>query len=221
MLPTCNMKNLSPLSCFCLLLYFGLGTGSPVSAQNPNANKAKQTFTSLFDGHSLQGWHLIPGGSWQVVNGVIAGTSTKAEKRHGLLVSDKVYKNFTVKLKFRPITGNSGFYFRCEKTDNEVGVHGFQAEIDPEKDSGGLYETGGREWVVQPKPEDVKKWLKPGLWNDMLVIARGGNIVVFINGYKTASLSNDPGRAAGHLALQLHGGQDMNVLFKDIQIAEE
>ncbi len=192
-----------------------------VYAQNPHANKDKQTFISLFDGHSLRGWHVIPGGNWQVVNGAIVGTSTKDEKRHGLLVSDKLYKDFTVKLKFRPITGNSGFYFRCEETDNEVGVYGLQAEIDPEKDTGGLYETGGREWVVQPKPEDVKKWLKPGLWNDLTVIARGGNVVVFINGYKTASLSNDPGRSQGRLALQLHSGQDMNVLFKDIQIAEE
>ncbi len=191
------MKNLLAFPYFYLLLHFWLFMGLPVFAQNPNANKAKQTFTSLFDGHTLQGWHLLPGGNWQVVNGAIVGTSTQDEKRHGLLVSDKAYKNFTVKLKFRPVTGNSGFYFRCEETDTEVGVHGFQAEIDPEKDSGGLYETGGREWVVQPKPEDVKKWLKPGLWNDMLVTARGGNIVVFINGYKTASLSNDPGRAVG------------------------
>lgn len=196
-------------------------TSPGIRAQNPNGNKGKQIPTSLFDSKTLGGWHTIPGGKWEVINGAIVGTSSKDEKRHGLLVSDKVYKDFTVKLKFRPIAGNSGFYFRCEKMNNEVGVHGFQAEIDPEKDSGGLYETGGRQWVVQPKPEDVKKWLKPGLWNDMTVTAKGGNIVVFINGYKTAMLVNDPGRREGHLALQLHGGMDMNVMFKDIQITEE
>ncbi len=200
---------------------FVLILGQTAYGQNPHASMDKQTFTSLFNGLNFDGWHIIPGGNWQVVNGVITGTSSKDEKRHGLLVSDKVYKDFTVKLKFRPITGNSGFYFRCEEVNSEVGVNGFQAEIDPEKDSGGLYETGGREWVVKPSPEDVKRWLKPGLWNDMTVIARGGNIVVFINGYKTAALSNDPGRKEGHLALQLHGGMDMNVLFKDIQISEE
>lgn len=215
------MKNLKLFKYVFLLFAFSLVINQKVSAQNPHANKDKQTFTSLFNGRTLDGWHIIPGGNWQVINGVITGTSSKDEKRHGLLVSDKVYKDFTVKLKFRPITGNSGFYFRCEETNSEVGVNGFQAEIDPEKDSGGLYETGGREWVIQPKPEDVKRWLKPGLWNDMTVIARGGNIAVFINGYKTAALSNDTGRTEGHLALQLHGGMDMNVLFKDIQIAEE
>lgn len=214
------MKRFSLFQYLLLICFVSINATSG-QAQNPNGNKNKQAFTSLFDGKTLRGWHTIPGGNWQVINDVIVGTSSKDEKRHGLLVSDKTYKDFTVKLKFRPIAGNSGFYFRCEEMNNEVGVHGFQAEIDPEKDSGGLYETGGREWVVQPKPEDVKRWLKPGLWNDMTVIAKGGSVVVFINGYKTAALSNDPGRPGGHLALQLHSGMDMNVMYKDIQITEE
>ena len=204
-----------------LFIFSGVLGLAELHAQNPNGYKEKQPFTSLFNGRTLDGWHIKPAGNWRVINGAIVGTSNKDEKQHGLLVSDKSYKDFTVKLKFRPVAGNSGFYFRCEEVDNEVGVHGFQAEIDPEKDAGGLYETGGRAWVVQPKPEAVKQWLKPGLWNDMTIMARGGNIVVFINGYKTASVSNDPGRTEGHLALQLHGGMDMNVLFKDIQISEE
>lgn len=215
------MKNLVPFTCLLLLICFSGLPLTKLHAQNPNGPKEKSIWISLFDGQTLRGWHLIPGGNWTVINGAIVGKSSKDEKRHGLLVSDKEYRDFTVKLKFRPIQGNSGFYFRCEETNDEVGVHGFQAEIDPEKDAGGLYETGGREWVVQPKPEEVKKWLKPGLWNEMTVIARGGNVAVFINGYKTATLTNDPGRPAGRLALQLHGGMDMNVLFKDIQISEE
>lgn len=214
------MKNINLFKSL-FLVWLAMGIFPYLRAQNLHSNQEKPTFGSLFDGKTLRGWHIIPGGNWEVVNGAIVGTSSKDEKRHGLLVSDKVYRDFTVKLKFRPIQGNSGFYFRCEEMNNEVGVHGFQAEIDPEKDSGGLYETGGRQWVVQPKPEDVKQWLKPGLWNDMTIIAKGGNIVVFINGYKTATLTNDSGRPAGHLALQLHGGMDMNVLFKDIQIMEE
>lgn len=95
---------------------------------------------------------------------------------------------------------------------------GLQAEIDPEKDAGGLYETGGRAWVVQPKPEDVKKWYKPGTWNAMSVVALGRRIVVHVNGHKTAELTDDPGRLKGHIALQLHGGKDMDVEFKDIEI---
>jgi hypothetical protein len=41
---------------------------------------------------------------------------------------------------------------------------------------------------------------------------------VHVNGYKTAEIHNDPGRREGHIALQLHGDQDMLVSFKDIEI---
>jgi len=173
---------------------------------------------SLFDGRSLDGWHTLPGGKWDVRNGIIVGTSSKDEKRHGLLVSDKRYGDFTARLKFKVLKGDSGFYFRVDKVESNVGVHGFQAEIDMGNEVGGLYETGGRGWVVKPSPEEVKKYFKPQQWNQMTVSAHGQRIVVHVNGRKTAELKNDPGRLQGHLALQLHGSKDMNVMFKDIEI---
>ena len=115
--------------------------------------------------------------------------------------------------------GNSGLYFRVEEKGFS-GVSGFQAEIDPEKDAGGLYETNGRSWVSQPKPEDVKTWYRPGEWNEMTVTAIGGNLTVTVNGKKSAEVKNDPGRAHGKFALQVHGGQDCEVWFKDIEIQE-
>jgi len=172
----------------------------------------------LFDGKSLQGWHTLPGGKWQVRDGVIVGTSSKDENRYGLLVSDKRYSDFTARLKFKVLKGNSGFYFRVDEVESGVGVHGFQAEIDMSNEVGGLYETGGRAWVVKPSPEDVKKYFRPQQWNEMTVSAHGRRIVVHVNDQKTAELKNDRGRLQGHLALQLHGGQDMLVMFKDIEI---
>ena len=116
--------------------------------------------------------------------------------------------------------GNSGLYFRVDEVNDEVGVNGFQAEIDPEKDAGGLYETGGRGWVIQPTPADVNTWYKKGEWNTMDVIAKGADITVTVNGKTSAKLTNDPGRREGHIGLQLHGGMDMEVYFKDVLIME-
>ena len=100
-------------------------------------------------------------------------------------------------------------------------MKGFQAEIDAGGDSiGGLYETLGRAWVVQPTPESVKKYYKPRQWNEMTVTAIDGNVTVEVNGVKTAQLEEDPGARRGFLGLQLHGGQKMHVLFKDIEIKE-
>ena len=95
---------------------------------------------------------------------------------------------------------------------------GFQAEIDATKDVGGLYETNGRSWVSLPTPAQVATWFKPGEWNEMTVSARGGHIVVQINGKKSAELRDDPGRREGKFALQVHGAQDCDVWFKDLEI---
>jgi len=81
-----------------------------------------------------------------------------------------------------------------------------------------LYETGGRAWVVKPDAKAIKKFFKPGEWNWMTVSAHGRRIVVHVNNVKTAELKNDKGRLDGHIALQLHGGQDMRVEVKDLEI---
>ena len=174
----------------------------------------------LWDGKTLSGWHTTGKGEWKVEQGAIHGTHAQSEKEFGHLVTDEVQKDFTVRLKYKAISGNSGLYFRIEEKGFS-GVSGFQAEIDPQKDAGGLYETNGRAWVSQPKPEDVKKWYKPNEWNSMTVSAHGGHIAVEVNGYKTAELMDDPGRKEGRIALQLHGGQDVEVWFKEIEIQEK
>jgi hypothetical protein len=188
------------------------------SSFSPGYLLSKNKWVKLFDGKTLKGWHTIPGGEWKVENGAIVGRSEKTDERHGLLVSDNTYQDFEIQIQYKAISGNSGLYFRAEEVGGLVGVHGFQAEIDPTQDAGGLYETGGRAWVIKPTEEEVKKWYKPDVWNKMTVRAEKGNIVVHVNGHKTAELINDPGRKEGHIALQLHGGQAMHVLFKDILI---
>lgn len=179
---------------------------------------ANDSWRPLWDGTSLTGWHVIGKGDWRVEDGAIHGTHAKSEPAYGHLVTDHVYRDFTVRLKFKCLSGNSGFYFRIEETGFS-GVSGFQAEIDPTKDVGGLYETNGRQWVSQPTPEQVATWFKPGEWNEMTVSARGGHIVVHINGKTSAELLDDPGRREGRLALQLHGDHDGDVWFKDIEIS--
>jgi hypothetical protein len=178
----------------------------------------RHNWVPLFDGKSLKGWNKHGGGQWSVENGCIVGRSTASEQNHGLLVSDKVYDDFTVRLKYLSEQGNSGLYFRIKLVDDIAGCAGFQAEIDPANDIGGLYETSGRAWVVKPSAEEVKKYFKPGAWNDMTVSAHGGRIVVHVNGYKTAELKDDPSARSGYLALQIHGKEDLKVSFKDIEI---
>lgn len=174
---------------------------------------------ALFDGKSLKGWTPMPGGKWEVVNGAILGTSPKSERRHGILLSDEQFEDFLVKAKFRVHKGDSGFYFRAGKVKSAVSVNGFQVEVDTSQETGGLYETGRRGWVRKPSKEVIdKRGYKPGEWTDLELRAVGGDVTVKINGVVCSELKNDSGRKKGHFGLQLHGGQEMKVEYKDIVI---
>ena len=199
---------------FTLRLILGLFLVTGVATQ---ASDAK--FKPLFNGKNLKGWEPTPGGKWEVKNGVIVGTSPKSERRHGILLTKKRFKDFVVKAKFRVLHGDSGFYFRVDRVKSGVSVHGFQVEIDETDETGGLYETGGRGWVHQPTAEVAKKRAyKKGEWSDLELMAKGGDITVKINGVVSTKLTNDKSRKQGHIGLQLHGSQVMHVEYKDIQL---
>ena len=179
-----------------------------------------ENWKPLWDGRTFNGWHMIGRGEWKIEGESIHGRHSKSESQFGHLVTDRAFTNFTMRVKYRTVKGNSGVYFRIEEKGFS-GVSGFQAEIDPTQDAGGLYETNGRSWVSKPTAEQVKTWFKPNAWNEMTVAAHGGDIVVTVNGKKSAELKNDPGRRSGKIALQVHAGQDCDVWFKDLEIAEE
>jgi hypothetical protein len=179
--------------------------------------RAAENWQPLWDGKTLEGWHVIGRGEWKIEGGAIHGTHPASEEEYGHLVTDRSFTDFTIRLKFKALKGNSGLYFRIEEKGFS-GVTGFQAEIDATKDVGGLYETNGRAWVSQPTPEQVATWYKPGEWNDMTVSARGGHIQVYVNGKKSAELMDDPGRKEGRFALQVHGKENVDVWFKDLEI---
>ena len=42
--------------------------------------------------------------------------------------------------------------------------------------------------------------------------------MVHVNGRRTADIAKDTGRAGGQIALQVHGKQDVDVAFKDIEM---
>jgi hypothetical protein len=180
----------------------------------------RRSWKPLWNGKTLDGWHAIGKGTWTIEDGAVVGRHDAAEKEFGHLVSDATYRDFTARITYQAVRGNSGFYFRIAE-EGHSGVSGFQAEIDPERDAGGLYETNGRAWVVKPAPEDVAKWHKPGEWNIMTVSAHGSRIVVHVNGHRSAEIRDEKGRREGRLALQVHGGQDCEVRFKSVEILGE
>lgn len=173
----------------------------------------------LMDGQTLAGWHPVGDGKWTVEDGAFVGRANN-EKLYGLLVSDKLFKDFTVRFKFKSLTGDSGFYIRTVIKPPEK-ANGLQIQVGPiGTGTGGIYESYGRAWVVKPKAEDEKKYQKADDWNEMSIAAHGGNVVVRVNGVTSAEIKNDPSRPEGCFALQMHAGCVMEVRFKDIEIQE-
>jgi hypothetical protein len=174
----------------------------------------------LMDGKTLKGWHPVGDGKWTVEDGAFVGRADN-EKLYGLLVSDKTFKDFSVRFKFKCLSGDSGFYIRTIIKPPEK-AHGLQIQVGlPESGVGGIYESYGRAWIDKPDPKKEKEYTKTDAWNEMTIEAHGGHVVVHVNGTKTAELKDDKSRPEGHLALQMHAGCVMRVMFKDIEICED
>jgi len=201
------------LKCICSVLILGVACVSVRAAE-------KNGWKPLTDGKTLSGWHAVGDGKWTVEDGAFVGRADNA-KLYGLLVSDKTFKDFKVRLKFKCLSGDSGFYIRTIIKPPEK-AHGIQVQVGRTGSGvGGLYESYGRKWLDKPKAAEEKKAVKDDAWNEMTIDAIGGNVVVKVNGEKISELKDDPGRAEGHFALQMHAGCVMHVLFRDIEIREE
>ena len=191
----------------CSCLFVGIAT----AAEN------EDTWKPLMDGKTTAGWHAIGDGQWTVEDGAFVGRADN-EKLYGLLVSDKKFRDFTVRFKFKCLSGDSGFYVRTIFKDPDQ-AHGLQVQVGRVKSGvGGIYESYGRAWVDKPSDELEKSYTKDDQWNEMVIDAQGGNVTVTVNGIKSAQLKDDPGRPEGQFALQMHSGCVMHVLFKDIEI---
>lgn len=175
------------------------------------------TWKRLTDGKTLAGWHPVGEGHWTVEEGVIVGRADKT-RLYGLLVSDAQFRDFTVRLKFKCLKGDSGFYIRTVIKEPDQ-AHGLQVQVGlPGSGVGGIYESYGRAWLVKPTTAQEHRLMRRDDWNDMTIDAHGGHVVVRLNGVKTAELTDDPSRPEGHFALQMHSGNVMHVMFKDIEI---
>ena len=196
-----------------LVLAIGVMVGSARGAEPQGEWKP------LMDGKTLAGWHPVGDGKWTVEDGAFVGRANN-EKLYGLLVSDKTFRDFTVRFKFKCLSGDSGFYIRTIIKEPEK-ANGLQVQVGRVKSGvGGIYESYGRAWVSKPSDELERSYTRDDQWNDMVIDAHGGNVTVQVNGIKSAELKNDPSRPEGHFALQMHSGNVMHILFKDLEIKQ-
>jgi Domain of Unknown Function (DUF1080) len=210
------VKNYSLI--FALLLFLALGAAGQVPPVGG--------WVPLFNGKDLTGWKKNGDETWVVEEGTILCESTA--NKYGYLTTEKTYKDFTLRLKFKgEAAGNSGVFVHAKITgiDPQHGpdIEGMQVEVDPKvgKHTGGLYESGGRGWVAQPTAEGERA-LKSGDWNDLEVSVHAAHIVTQLNGTKIVDFTDPaPKFTDGVIGLQIHTGGGVKTRWKDISIREQ
>jgi hypothetical protein len=169
----------------------------------------------LFNGKNLDGWKIYGTEKWYVDNGELICESGP-DKKYGYLLTDKFYKNFDLSLQFKQeANGNSGVFFRS--TVDGTKVKGWQVEVaPPNHDTGGIYESYGRNWLVQI-PDEKETILKPEEWNTLRIIANGDRVQTYLNGQEMVDLKDEKiGAGEGGIALQIHDGGGIKVRWRDI-----
>ncbi len=174
---------------------------------------------SIFNGKNLDGWIIHGTEKWYVENGLLVCESGP-DKEYGYLSTEKDYYNFELELEFlQEANGNSGVFFRS--TFEGTKVSGWQVEVaPPNHDTGGIYESYGRGWLVQI-PDEKENILKMGQWNKMKIRAVDGHITTWLNGQQMVDI-NDEKIAAGKgaIALQIHSGGGIKVKWRNLKIKE-
>ena len=166
-------------------------------AQTPAGDKKSDGYTKIFDGKTLDGWHVSAksghsgrsknktGGKWVVEDGAIVGTQDIVGNG-GIIITDKKYKDFEVALFMKNDFGlDSGLFLRSTE-DGKA----YQAMVDYYKGGNlmgiygeGLGGFGERNYSFLDSPDKIKeekstfklpispeKWgdfWKTGAWNEL------------------------------------------------------
>jgi hypothetical protein len=172
---------------------------------------------SLFNGKDLSGWTIYGTEKWYVEDGLLVSESGP-DKQYGYLATDKYYDDYELTLEFKQeANGNSGVFVRS--TVDGTKVSGWQVEVAPPgHNTGGVYESYGRGWLIKPDPEKDNV-LKEGEWNTMKIKLSGNKLTSWLNGTEMVSITDDKiGAGKGAIALQIHDGGGIKVKWRNINI---
>lgn len=173
----------------------------------------------LFNGEDLHGWEKFGNEKWYVEEGAIIGENGP-DKEYGYLATNRYFNDFDLSLEFKQVKdGNSGLFFRSILEGTKI--IGWQVEIAPPgKDTGGVYESYGRGWLIQI-PEEKEDVLNYGEWNSLRIRLEGSKVTTWLNGEKMMCLEDEKiGRAQGRIVLQIHSDSDVKIMFRALKLQE-
>ena len=175
--------------------------------------------TQLFNQKDLTNWKIYGTERWYVDNKELICESGP-DKQYGYLGTEKTYKNFELSLQFKQeANGNSGVFFRSVIEGTKIA--GWQVEVaEPNHDTGGIYESYGRGWLVKI-PDEKENILRFGSWNTLKIRVLNDEVTTWLNGKPMAFLKDGKiGQADGCIALQIHDKGGIKVRWKNINLRQ-
>ena len=155
----------------------------------------QEGWTLLFDGKTLNGWHVYNKGkiqsAWIVQNGELYCRPGVTDVEHGDLVTDQEYQNFELAFEWKiSKEGNSGVFLNVQEKASiptawasgpeyqllEQTHHDYAA--NEKKRPGCLYGFAAQKNPVEPRPADT--------WNQARILQQNGKVQFYLNGLLTA-----------------------------------
>lgn len=177
-------------------------------------SKAEEELKPIFNGKDLSGWKVPKDNIWWLVEDGVMQVRSGPDKKGNILWTENEYRDFVVELEFKFGGGtiDSGVHLR-NQDQIQIGISG-----SLKRDMTASPYIPGKGYPVEA--EGVADLLKTDDWNHMRIEVRGMEYVCFLNGEKVMTYTSDTGIPAGPIGLQLHGGKDMEIDFRDIKVAE-
>ena len=183
---------------------------------------AEPKLEPLFNGKDLTNFKADDAaGFWRVEDGVLIGENDAAKKGH-YLWTQKAYADFVLEFDVRfqgtpPRGADTGIEMRKPKIQLQLGVSG-SLKVDM---TGSFYIGGKPSYPEAGQAKDAKALMKPeGEWNTFRIQAKGDTFTCWINGRKASEYTDPKFNGAAPLGLQIHGGVEMKVEFRNMKVAE-
>ena len=180
-----------------LIVLMGLVVAAALAACASTAGQG--SWVSLIDGNNgLENFDRVGDANWRAEGNAVVADQAKVGS---FLVSKNSYKNFQLRAEFwADHTTNSGIFIRLSDAKTVTAANSYEVNIYDQRPDP-LYGTGAIVDFakVSPMPK------AGGKWNNYLITATDGRIVVELNGVQTVDL-RDSKFASGPVALQFANG---------------
>jgi hypothetical protein len=182
------------------------------------------TWKPIFDGKSQIGWHVQGPGGWKVVPESLAfyGKNPGSEV-YTHMVCDTLLTDYTLKLQFLGLRGNSGVYMHGRE-EAPYGMANLQVDLDVGDGNGTVsgFWDHTRQWAAKPKdvPALERAWKKKQ-WNNLVIEVKGLSYKAWVNDVLVGELNNETITPRnGRIGLQLHGGQNCEFYFRNFALLD-